>query len=287
MGFRFLSLLAVIALLASCTPVGQEKYHNYHHGGTSEDSTMAEQDQSKIIPLLDPQGINMNMMDARLDKMVNEANDIEFQIAILIERLKKMRDEISGFALIQKNEVRADPNAPNDMDINDIVAITLETDTVTSIETPVDSGVVADASIMDLQPSKPAMVKQHKEAEPKPQVKTQSPPQKTSNEPGVFDVRTGVHSDKTRIVFDVNGSTKHSINFDREVGLVTLILPDTQWSTTSSKNFKMTQLSGYDAKSEGNGTAVAMAVSNTSSVDVVTLAPSGSRPARLVIDLMK
>lgn len=284
---RILSLASLVILISSCTPAEQEKYFNYHHGGKGDSEAENSDGQRAVLPLLDPQGINMDMMDSRLADMVREANDIEFQIAVLIERLQKMRNEISGFALVKKVKTES-PSAEQSMKtIDDIVDDTLEPDAGEPSEQGINnehSGVVADESIMNLMAEEEAAEPQETKPQPKPQPQAQKP---VPSGDGVVDVRVGVHHDKTRIVLDVNGSTKNNVNFDREAGLLTVTMPDTEWSAPQSKTYKLSQIQGYEAKSENGGTVIAMAVTQTSNVDTVTIARKNNRPARLVIDLMK
>ena len=125
------------------------------------------------------------------------------------------------------------------------------------------------------KPSKPKAAK----------VKTWEKPKAPSNTDvkGVYQVRYGAHAYKTRLVFDVNGPTNHTMNYDAEAGIITITMPNTLWNAEKSKTYNKSQILGYEAKAINGGTIIAMAVQNTRSVKIDTL----SKPNRLVIDLMK
>ena len=270
--FRLTSLAFATTVLISCTPAEQDKYYNYHHGGHS-----TEKQEKTLIPITDPHGINMNMMDYRLQEMVNEANDIETQVAALVDRLTQLREDVSGLALVNKVSVVADPN-PHAAKVE----IAKPQPLVPEVN---NNAVVTETVGHAVQPSeqKEAIV-----AENKPlQQPKQEAAAKVSKTAGVFDVRVGVHPGKTRLVLDINGSLENKMNFDPEAGIVTITLPKTEWSAAPSKTYKLQQLSGYEAKSSDGGTIVALAVKDTSSVKLEGIKSTGAKASRLVIDLVK
>ncbi len=212
-------------------------------------------DSSKMAGV---RGLNPQLMDEKLQGFIKETESIELRVATLLTRLNYLRDEISAYGQ-------------------------------TRIETI--SEVVQNPAEAKPQVILPVPDRKKAQAEPpKPAVKTKAVKPKTKTLPmkdGVYNVRYGAHSDKTRLVFDINGSTNHEMSFDKEAGIVTIMLPETQWSTQNSRTYKSSQLSGYEAKSSGQGTIIAMAVKNTSSVKTTKIGKSGSKQSRLVIDLMK
>jgi len=207
------------------------------------------------IPMAQPRGVNVAVMDKHLESLMNETSVIEAQVQHLMKRLQFLRDEIGAHG-----------NAYQE----------------TIVETLPVKPVIKEPAQEKPQIILPVPKEKAKKVSPKPVVKKKSQTPKPTGK-GVYNVRHGVHSDKTRLVFDVNGSTKHDIAVDTEAGIVTITLPDTPWSTSNSKMYKLNQLSGYEAKSSDKGTIIAMAIASTSDVKTMAL----SKPNRLVVDLIK
>ena len=207
------------------------------------------------VIMAQPRGVNVTVMDKHLESLMTETSVIEAQVQHLMGRLQSLRDEIGAHG-----------NAYQE----------------TIVETLPVKPVTQEPAQEKPQIILPVPKEKAKKASPKPvaKKKTQMPKPKGK---GVYNVRHGVHSDKTRLVFDVNGSTKHDIAVDTEAGIVTITLPDTQWGTGNSRMYNLNQLSGYEAKSSAQGTIIAMAIANTSDVKTMAL----SKPNRLVVDLMK
>ena len=117
MTIRLFRYAIATILLTSCTPTDQGQYHSYHYGVKDEmkiiEPTELSSDNAEqiVLPIADPRGVNMQMMDNRLQLMVNEADQIELQVAALSERLKQLRNDIAGLSLINKVTVAADPYA--------------------------------------------------------------------------------------------------------------------------------------------------------------------------------
>jgi hypothetical protein len=212
-------------------------------------------DSSKMAGL---RGLNPQLMDEKLQGFIKETESIELRVATLLTRLNYLRDEISAYG-----QTRIET-------ISEVVQNTADTPPQVILPVP-------DRKTIQAETSKTVV----KTKSVKPKAKTL--PKKN----GVYNVRYGAHKDKTRLVFDINGSTNHEMSFDKEAGIVTIMLPGTQWSTKNSQTYKSSQLSGYEAKSSGQGTIIAMAVKGTSSVKTSKIGKSGSNPSRLVIDLMK
>jgi hypothetical protein len=204
------------------------------------------------LPMAKSRSVNARILNERLQELTNEAASIENQMSVLLARLNRLRDEISGY---------------------DVTRIDV-------LENTVVKPAEAEPQVILPVPERPKPAQAVKPDVQKPTVKKQ--PTKLSGN-GVVNVRVGAHSDKTRMVFDINGTAKHTMNYDAEAGVVTIAMPETQWSAANSKTFKNTQISGYEAKESGEGTIVAIAVKNTSDVKTMIL----SKPNRLVIDLIK
>jgi len=213
--------------------------------------SMDTNERTAGVPMAQARGVNVQVMDKHLESLMTETSVIEAQVQHLMGRLQSLRDEIGAQNAYKATIIETIP-----------VAKTEPAKTEPQVILPA-SQTKAVKTI-----SKPTVKKAIKKSTPKGK--------------GVYKVRHGVHADKTRLVFDVNGSTKHDMMVDTEAGIVTITLPDTSWGTGKSRMYKLNQLSGYEAKSSGQGTIIAMAIANTSDVRTMTL----SKPNRLVIDLM-
>jgi hypothetical protein len=224
------------------------------------------------LKMADSLGVNIVMMDTKLAEMISEAQTIEKQMAMLINQMNNLKNSIA--------EHKASLDGDSDI---------MQTP-IPKVETSAEGKPADLLTVNQLPNSKPSVQSTPKveitpKAEPviEPEVKVSMPPQKT----GVMDVRVGVHSDKTRLVFDIIGSTQHQLFHDKDVGIFTITLPETPWNTLSSRTYAFNQLAGYEAKSTGNGTIVAMAIKNTSDVKILALEKTETKPARLVVDLIK
>ncbi len=202
-------------------------------------------------------GVNTQILDKELGALVKEASVIEKQMQALSKRLEKLQLAIADFdkTLVVEEETQVKANAAPEVILP-----------------------VADRPkpVVKASKTKPVVTK------PKTAVA-----QTSSNVKGVVGVRVGVHKDKTRLVFDVNGATSQTHDFDKEAGLLTISLPQTSWATSKQKTYRLSQISGYDVNAQGQGSVVAMAVKNTSSVKITKIKSVGGKPARLVVDLMK
>lgn len=194
--------------------------------------------------------VNPKVMDTHLAALIQETQAIESQVDGLLKKLESVRAEILAHSLSKEPEAIAKPQ--------------------TILPVPERPAV-----------TKVKMVKKPV-AKPKKVVKANS-----ISKLGVVSVRTGVHKDKTRLVFDVNGSTANTVEFDKELGLLTVSLPKTKWATQTSRSYKFAQLAGYEAKNSGEGSIIALSVKNTSAVKTSTMKKMGAKSARLIVDLIK
>jgi len=208
------------------------------------------------LPLAGSRGINMTVIDKRLSDIVAEASSIEYKMQELLTRLNSLKLELNSY------------------------------DTVAIVKQPMPK-VTWTNNIPELVKEQPvALTAEPIEAKISPAItksETVKKPVVTDKLQGVNNVRYGVHKDKTRLVLDINGSTAHSMNFDKEVGIITLNLPKTKWSTATSKTYALSQISGYEAKSTKQGTIIAIAVKNASDVKALSL----FNPSRIVLDILK
>lgn len=237
----------------SCAADRQEQTRIYER---AEDGSSIEWRMAGV------RSINTELLNKDLSNMIADTKAIESQIKDLQNKLENLRSQIALTSAIPFKD-----NAP--------VADEAPQTIVPSVQ--------EDAHLED----KAKIITENVKPQQKPSVQKSSPKTKTALKSGVNSVRTGVHKDKTRLVFDINGSTKHTTDFDKELGLLTVTLPQTQWGTTTTQAYRLPQLSGYEAKNSGQGSIVALSLKGVSSVKTSTIQKTGVRPARLVIDLMK
>lgn len=140
----------------------------------------------------------------------------------------------------------------------------------------------AQAMPIPLAASKPPSAKP--KAAPKA-MQTKVPPP-VSGSPEVYDVRIGVHADKTRIVLDTNAKTSFSVDIDNDENIMVVDLPNTKWSAATSKNLGSKIVSSYRVEQSGDGTLLIFALKR--SADILAQSEiAGARGAgrRIVIDL--
>lgn len=76
----------------------------------------------------------------------------------------------------------------------------------------------------------------------------------TSGQPTVYDLRVGEHSDKTRIVMDVNSKTDFSVDIDNNERIMIVDLPNAGWDARTSQTFaKSLFISSYKVEKSDNG----------------------------------
>ena len=206
--------------------------------------------------------VNTDVIDAHLVKLIEETKTIESQVDALLKKLRDLRVEI----------------------------MTQSATVGMPMQAHVEKATFKPLPIIKMKPQVilpvPERISVQKPAT-KPKMKIVQKTPKLVLKSGVVGVRTGVHKDKTRLVFDVNGSTAHKVDFDKEIGVLTISFAQTPWATASGKAYRFSQLAGYEAKNSGKGSIIALSVKNTSRVKTSKIAKTGSKPARLIIDLLK
>lgn len=245
--------IAVVALL-SCAPSYNESVPQQHRQA-GENTVSAYDNMAR------PRGLKTDVILTKdLEALVGETQVIQSQINRLVAKLEDLQAKILSY--------NARPH---------------------NVET------VAEIPPVSIIPptQKPVLqtpVPQKKSVVPTPKVEKPRGPETTpvaATGKGVVGLRFGAHADKTRLVLDINGSTRHTHDFDKEVGILTVTLPETAWHTDTAKSYNFAQVSGYQAKPVDGGTVIALSVKNTSAVKTSTIGGSVTRPARLVIDLIK
>ncbi|MEM6812626.1 MAG: AMIN domain-containing protein [Pseudomonadota bacterium] len=117
--------------------------------------------------------------------------------------------------------------------------------------------LMAPAPAPAMQPIKPAPVMQKaqapKAAPAKSSFRTKSAPPVQSGIASIFDVRTGEHPGKTRLVLDTNANVNYSVDIDNNENLMIVDLPATSWDAPKSRSFpKSKTVASYSIESSGN-----------------------------------
>lgn len=108
-----------------------------------------------------------------------------------------------------------------------------------------------------------------------------------TGKPVVYDLRVGEHSDKTRIVMDVNAKTGFNVDIDNTERIMVVDLPNANWNSRMSQNFgKSPFISSYKVEPSGNGHIVIFQLKKNASVGYkADLKGFEGTSRRLVIDV--
>ncbi len=224
------------------------------------------ENRTSNLGMADSRNVNLSMIDNRLQDLIAEASLIETEMGALWQRLSDIQNVINDYSATEVASIQTSAGN-NAQEI--ILPVPERPSKEDGFDKIVEKELAVPPTILKEQASKSITNIKNNNLIP-------------SNK-GVYKVRYGVHKDKTRLVFDVNGSKKNEMNFDKDAGVVTIKMPDTSWTTSISEMYKLNQVSGYEAKPTEQGTIIALAVKNTSDVKVTSL----SRPDRLVVDIIK
>lgn len=135
-------------------------------------------------------------------------------------------------------------------------------------------------------PAPPAMAPPVKLTETKAPVKAPA----ATSAPSVQNVRIGEHTDKIRIVLDMNVMSDYSADLDNNEKILVIDLPQAGWSAAKEKNFAASPLlKSYKVESRGDkGSMLILQLKGpTAIVAQQKLVPQEGMGPRIVIDLKK
>ena len=103
----------------------------------------------------------------------------------------------------------------------------------------------------------------------------------------IFDVRTGEHPGKTRIVLDSNAKTSYSVDIDNNENIMVVDLPSANWGASTSKSFpKSSIISSYSVENSGSGSLLVLQLKRNARVTYQKSLPSNSGAGqRIVMDV--
>lgn len=147
-----------------------------------------------------------------------------------------------------------------------------------------------DLKPLDLQAPQTSNNGAPQATEPKPMPAKASPAPNTASGPVVKNLRTGIHSNKVRLVLDMSAKTPYTIDLDSSENILIIELPQAGWSGARSKAFgaKEPLLASYnvEAINGGKGTRIIIPLKKSSSVLKSALLPPGTTPNyRMYVDL--
>ena len=132
---------------------------------------------------------------------------------------------------------------------------------------------------INTQPSPPA---------PQPEPAPSPKPSASSASVAVTSFRTGEHSDKVRLVMDVNAKTSFSLDLDNQERLLIIELPNASWNTAKEQSFARSPLlQSYNVETLDNGgSRVIMTLKKDTSILKQQALPPGENPNhRIYFDL--
>ena len=108
----------------------------------------------------------------------------------------------------------------------------------------------------------------------------------------VMNLRTGIHSDKVRLVMDITRKTPYSVDLDTAENILLIEMPQASWSGMRMKNFgsKTPVISSYSAESINNGQGTRIIVPLKQSTRILKehiLPPNGAGNFRFYVDLAR
>lgn len=104
----------------------------------------------------------------------------------------------------------------------------------------------------------------------------------------VKNLRTGIHSNKIRVVLDVNKKTNFNVDLDNGEKLLVVDMPNASWQGMTEKNFtaKNPLIQSYKAQSTGQGTMLVMQLKKPTNIIYQKSIPALSGGGqRVVVDL--
>ena len=103
----------------------------------------------------------------------------------------------------------------------------------------------------------------------------------------IFDVRSGEHPGKTRLVLDSNTTASYSVDIDNNENIMVIDLQNANWTAPATKRFpKSSIISSYSVEQSGNGSLMVVQLKRNARVGYKASLPSNSGSGkRIVIDV--
>ncbi len=229
------------------------------------------------LPALQAKGVNVDELfaqnvantDQRFDRLENAVLDL--------------RREFESFkpAIVRLVAVEADIQ-----DLIEQLDVLLQTDPAPA---PVTQAPMPLKPAPQIEVQDTPEVEAEAEPQPSPTPAKAKPTVNTSGPVTVSSLRIGEHSDKLRLVMDVNKKTDFKFDLDNQERILIIELPNAQWSAAPQKSFgKSPLLNSYSTESinDGAGTRVIMTLKKSTTLMKSQALPPGSNPYyRIYADL--
>lgn len=103
----------------------------------------------------------------------------------------------------------------------------------------------------------------------------------------IYDVRTGEHPGRTRIVMDVNTATNYTVDIDNNENIMVIDLPNTNWTAAKTMSLgKSPVISSYKVESNESGNIMIVQLKKNAKIGYKATLPSNSGSGkRIVIDV--
>lgn len=213
---------------------------------------------------------NISSTDKRFDRLENAVTDMrrEFEaVKPAIVRLVAVEEDIQNMveqleAMAAQEQARPAPIYQEQLSPGDLATPEAET------------APAPQAEMEKPEPAKPMSI---------------TPPTNT-NGATVKNLRTGLHSNKVRLVLDMSTKTPYNIDLDSSENILVIELPEAGWSGATTKTYgtKEPILASYSVESMNNnkGTRIIIPLKKSSSVLKSALLPPGVTPNyRMYVDL--
>lgn len=104
----------------------------------------------------------------------------------------------------------------------------------------------------------------------------------------IFDIRSGEHPGKSRLVLDTNAAATYAVDIDNNENVMVVDLPNTKWTAATSKNFpKSSIISSYSVETSDTGNLLIIQLKKSAKIGYQAVLPSNSGSGkRIVIDVV-
>ncbi len=104
----------------------------------------------------------------------------------------------------------------------------------------------------------------------------------------IYDVRSGEHPGKSRLVLDTNANAAYTVDIDNNENVMVVDLPNTLWTAATTKNFpKSSIISSYSVEKSDTGNLLIIQLKKNAKIGYKAVLPSNSGSGkRIVMDVV-
>jgi hypothetical protein len=278
----YVTAFILILILSGCSqmPFGLDEFNKPHtnvNGSLGKDDlTQSDTPKTDIVDQHTPFeakpngslglfGLNLNTYFNEVPKedTLERLSRIEKAIALMNKDLKTLAEPVQRLSAVEKS--------------------------MTDLVSKLDTLIVESKPVAVPQTNRPVPVTPQKTVNKNNPVRlNQNYSSIDQGQKGVLGIRTGEHTDKTRIVIDLNTSSTFSIDLDNNEKLL-IIESNKKWlGNKMSGQFKSQILKSYNVQNIDTGSRLILQLNKSSEVLYQKLfTPNGNKYFRMVIDLKK